>query len=1013
MAAKSLSVDDVFSMLGAAPSSGTASATTQPAAPGGSVRQDLTAAMDQQERKSGALSIDDVFSMLPDAPAPRQGAPSPRQGAPAETAGSKLPDEQINIPGIGILNRNGDDLTPATTSAEAAAEGGGAANFGAGVSEALGGLVGLPMSAYGYVQRKMADGGIGPFALPDAVKSFGESLPQVNEGDKGTATWFNKQMGDIGYDPATVVPQDFGDRLARGAGRGVVGGAPFGLAGTVVGGISGLTGAAAAEVAPEGGIHYKDFRGDDSEINYKALADFGGQLVGGGLAAAASGPVQAATRATLRAAEAPLNTIAAPVKALTKATGITEGGRERAVVGELRRHATDPEALVGKIDAGATELIPGSAPTLYQATGDTGLGVLERGVNARNPSAFLDQRAAQNTARTNAVEGLAPADAQPGLVAQKIETQLRGISDDFDNRIAAAIAERDQAVSGMGGTGERSAYGEQFRATLEEAKKAEKAKVQALYSRIDPDNSLALDIGGVKQAANEIRSSLPKAAQMAPDEARLHAVLDSLPEVEKFSELTALRGELLGAIRQERFSNGETPALRRMQQLRSSIDNTIGAAAEAPAARLNAADVGRNTSPLADGGLTPNFGPEDAARYRMAATANREMAERFKSGPVGKVLNAGPDGAAFKVADSEVAGKLFNSGSRSKEDVEAFAAAIGDRKVAARQLYEYAASDLRSKAMNDTGSLDLTKWRNWMNKHHESLRTLDRLSGSMELRGRFMKASEAQKAVDELGAGKAQTVKEFEDSAARHFLNREDPVTAVGKALDEPNPVRAMRELRAMVGNDQEALNGLRRGVIEHMKRRFVSNAEAGDTGLGAWKADQFQTYVKAHRDALGAVFTPEQVKVFTAMVEDLQRANRSIVGAKIPGGSNTAQDLIAAGRTANRVISVLENMAPFAALGGGFSVGGIAGAVAAGLLSKPLAGFLRRLGPGKLDALLEEAVLDPSIARALLKKYPANKVPEELVSWLGNRMERVGLVAKVTAANAVLQGAEGLKQSQ
>jgi hypothetical protein len=681
--------------------------------------------------------------------------------------------------------------------------------------------------------------------------------------------------------------------------------------------------------------------------------------------------------------------------------GFTPEGRERAVANDLRRNATDPEALVGKIDAGSTELIPGSKPTLYQATGDSGIANLERGVSTRNPVPFQDLRAQQNAARHNAVEGLAPTDAQPGLVSQKIETQLRGISDDFDSRIAAAVSERDQAVSGMGGAGERAAYGEQFRATLKEAKKAEKEQVDALYARIDPDDTLALDIGGVKQAATEIRSKLPKAAKMAQEEARLHEVLDSLPDVEKFTEIRALRSELLDAIRNERVSNGETQALRRMTQLQASIERTIGAAAEAPAARPKVSDVGRNTSPLADDGLTPNFGPEDAARYRMASAAHREMSEKFKGGPVGKVLHAGKN-AEFGVVDSEVAGKLFNGGGRSKEDVEAFAAAVGDRKVAARQLYDYAASDLRSKAMKDDGSLDPTKWRNWMDKHFYSLKTLDKLSGSMELRGRFMKASEAQRIVDELGAGKAQSVADFGGSAARHFLNRENPVAAVGTALDEPFPVRAMQELRAMVGTDKEALDGLRRGVLEHLKMKFVGTAEAGDTGLNFWSSDGFQKYIRQHQKALAVVFTPDQFKVLNAMAADLRRANRSIVGGKLPGGSNTAQDAIAATR-GGRMGSMLEHLtaagvggAAGAAVGG--PVGGAVGAAVGAVAAKGVVGLYRKLGPGKINALLEEAVLDPALARALLTKYPANKIPQELITWLENRLAG-GLISGIEGA--------------
>jgi hypothetical protein len=65
-------------------------------------------------------------------------------------------------------------------------------------------------------------------------------------------------------------------------------------------------------------------------------------------------------------------------------------------------------------------------------------------------------------------------------------------------------------------------------------------------------------------------------------------------------------------------------------------------------------------------------------------------------------------------------------------------------------------------------------------------------------------------------------------------------------------------------------------------------------------------------------------------------------------------------------------------------------------------------MGPGKLDALLEEAVLDPAVARTLLLKYPANRVPDELVSWLDKR-----LIGKVVAANEASRAGEDRKAAR
>ncbi|MFM9922765.1 hypothetical protein VLK31_07225 [Variovorax sp. H27-G14] len=84
-------------------------------------------------------------------------------------------------------------------------------------------------------------------------------------------------------------------------------------------------------------------------------------------------------------------------------------GQDKIVGGALREFATDPDAARAAL-AGAGEVIPGSAPTVAMASGDSGLAGLSRTVQANNP-AFAGELAArqtaQNQARTAALEDVA------------------------------------------------------------------------------------------------------------------------------------------------------------------------------------------------------------------------------------------------------------------------------------------------------------------------------------------------------------------------------------------------------------------------------------------------------------------------------------------------------------------------------------------------------------------------------------------------------------------------------
>lgn len=82
----------------------------------------------------------------------------------------------------------------------------------------------------------------------------------------------------------------------------------------------------------------------------------------------------------------------------------TKGGRE-AIVGKfLQKQALNPNAI---LSANADQIIPGSNPTLGQASGDYGLLSLERGLRNTNPADFATRESANNAARNQALNAIA------------------------------------------------------------------------------------------------------------------------------------------------------------------------------------------------------------------------------------------------------------------------------------------------------------------------------------------------------------------------------------------------------------------------------------------------------------------------------------------------------------------------------------------------------------------------------------------------------------------------------
>lgn len=1224
-----------------------------------------------------------------------------------------------------------------------------------------------------------------------------------------------------------------GEKMARGAGEGIASTVvPMGAARALQAGISRAPGAVRAvlEALGAGGLMGNSVAGGlagasgalaegmTNDPTLQPLANFGGQMVGGGIAAATVSGLKRAAGAAVDA----LTDVAAP---------LSIRGRERMVADRMRGAAQDPSSLLDRLHTDGGEMVPGSRPTTYQTTGDTGIGALERGVAAREPAPFMDRRAEQNAARMAALEGLAPADAQPVAVRDLFKRQLDQVTSSLDQQIAKAVEVRGAAVDSMAAAADAGAAGSAMRDALSSVKASEKAALSKLYAAVDPDGFLTLDIAPAKVAARDLLRNLPKASALGADENRIFSTLASMPDVERFGEMTALRSELLAAIRAERFTRGETPALRRMTMLREAVDGLIAEAADAadggvpsnlgassgglfdqpaggasvpamsdrvytpsgrsvgvryevvdasalrpasgplqprdrsraasdvqiramaqnlqperlgaspdgatgapiigpdgviesgngrvaairqayavggrsgaayrdwlaqqypeaanirepvlvrrrtedlpmadrvrlvqewnsgqglsfsaseraaidadrlspavlslyrggdlagaenvpflrafmqsvadrgevnalaaadgrlsaeglrrvrtallhkayqdgglvaslaeagdegiraigegltdaapawallreeiaagrvrpemditpavldavrivqsarakgmtladavaqvdafnapspeavqllqlvygegltgrasrhrmagllnayaqeagkasadpgllldlpdvlPAdilqtvgvrsggsqgqsggaagtgagggaggsdgrgfgpAAAGAADAGRRgsrrTADLTPEALTPNFDADAAARYRAASDGYRDYAERFKGGPVGAALRAGPGGQGFNLSDAQVASRFWGASKRAADDVRAFRAALGDDARAVELLGAEAARSLRDTAVKPDGTVDAGKFLRWLQRHGDAVKALEAIPGGKDVAARLRAPEKAQAVVDALTEGRGLAIADIQKSAARLFLDDADPVSAVGAALSGrggKTPAANMFDLALRVAKDKDAQAGLKRATLDYLKQRFISNTEAGDTGLGLLKSDQFQTFVREKRAALLPVFDKEGVDTLQALAADLRRANRSIAGAKLPGGSNTTQDTLAA--TKGQAVSVLRYLvASGTGAGAGATVGGPMGAIA-GTAAVELMAMARRAGMRKVDALLTEAMLDPALARKLLEAYqPDAKVPGSIIQEMGRRLGLVGVGAATTAA--------------
>lgn len=843
--------------------------------------------------------------------------------------------------------------------------------------------------------------------------------------------WLHKGLGLLGLNPDDVKATTAKSRIEQGIGMGLSGAViPSGEAMTVGNLLrSGVIGAAAgggAAVAQE-----------SAPDELKPVAGLAAGLASGLVAHGGLRGAETALRpvgAAVGRAVSPLAAAVTPRDAgLTAEVGVPASrvaGQSAADL--IRARSSEPRTVAELLAQPQEDLVPGSKPTTFQATGDLGLGQLERQVSTQAPDLFKAREAEQDVARVGALQDI-QRDADPNAVAGAIRGNLDALDTATQAHIDELTAAAQEKAGKLAAGSTPEALGAATREAITEAEGAARAREGALWRAIDPDNNLTGNMLTTRTAAREIAAEIPKTAKpMAGEPAAIFDTAAQLEPLGPVSDLTALRSRVSEEMRNELIANGRTQTYARLARLRGAIQdnlaNTIahqvatedavaarggmaeestvgarlrawvddyrqrqageasvagGAGSGAAAAEPVAAGAGADGTGLPgqggpggaasdqgvppDGGLNPTFDEAAAQRLAEATAATRERAKTFGLNPISPVTaKAGPSDV-FRLPEAQVPEKFFHRGFASFGHIQGLYAAIG-KEAATKLLGEYAALSLRRAAMNENGVLDPVRYRRWANDHADALRALP-----SDLKASFAEAASASREIATATAERAARLKEAQAGALGRVMGRTEPddvTRTIGTVLGSQTAVADFKRLADAVKGNPEARAGLRQAVVDHMLSRVLSNAEAGTTGVNALKGDTFQTFFARARPALAQVFTPQELDSMEAVAKDVQRGRRSIAATKLPGGSNTPQDISAALRGGKLGHGALRTILNAFMAAGGFEVHGSTGAIAA-LLGSIGVQSLRDVGISRIDQLVTHAMLHPEVAGALLKRFP------------------------------------------
>ena len=157
---------------------------------------------------------------------------------------------------------------------------------------------------------------------------------------------------------------------------------------------------------------------------------------------------------------------------------------------------------------------------------------------------------------------------------------------------------------------------------------------------------------------------------------------------------------------------------------------------------------------------------------------------------------------------------------------------------------------------------------------------------------------------------------------------------------------------------------------MDHITNNFVTNTEAGTSGVNKLSADKFQTFLKSSQGALSQVLSPDEMNRLSAIAQDIQQSQRTLGATKLAGQSNTAQDVAKGGIIGHGAGPSMLGMIIGGALGHvAQSVGHIPMAEEIGGAAGLMAQSFRSAGISKVNDLVQRAVFDPDVAKALMAK--------------------------------------------
>lgn len=628
----------------------------------------------------------------------------------------------------------------------------------------------------------------------------------------------------------------------------------------------------------------------------------------------------------------------------------------------------------------AENLIPGFRASTADRAGDRGLASLENARSKGNPGRYGDRVNENANAVENTMQGMAP-EATPGAFREAAETERqRRIAEATGEADIARIAFDDAVASAQPVLREGAARGSNLRGALQDSYDRASSQVDELYAPINSSTE-RVDIAPLRERFAGTIDELPlnDRQRFLPAEANVPQML--APPVQAAPIDTGLLDAAGNPITRQAPAPDTTVPLREITSIRSGLTDDIRAANATPG-RAQQARVAQQFRQPTDEFMEAMLPDELKAQYDAARAARRDVGDRFERPGTAIAETLRPrEGGGYALDDSAVTSRFTPTDQGKVSDFQALLREAGSDSRARNAIADEILTDVQAQGLADRPE-QLTRYLNDRNVVLSEFPELRNRLGNLGVRREALTAAQrnAETTTKNLmtpGRSNVATYLQYGDEQS------ERAITGVLNAAD---PTKAADELASFVGNNPQAVEGLKASFWKKLdsasrSRNMLAETEGGVRPVVPQKLLRFLDDPKtaAVADRIYAD-NPEHLQNLRQIGEALRGVNLEQKVGKTINPSGTAQMMRGAPS-----VSMAE-------VGSKFYQTQI-GRVSPVYVLTHLASKVARVAVGRqraaaFDRLLDEALLNPKIAAGLLmENNPANRaaLSRSAKGWLGN----------------------------